>query len=154
MWSVETSPGCVSRDHICLGCCYFPVLHCLTASWFPSCSPWWRWAGLALFVISSPHSSFRTLFISPCYSLELYIQLGISFPFSFASCFSFSAAVCKPSSHNHFAFLHFFFFGMVLVTASCTVLCISIHSSSGTLSIRSNQLNLCHLHCATIRDLI
>ena len=26
--------------------------------------------------------------ISPCYSLELYIQLGISFPFSFAFCFS------------------------------------------------------------------
>ena len=24
----------------------------------------------------------------------------------------------------------------------------------GTLSIRSNQLNLCHLHCTTIRDLI
>ena len=31
---------------------------------------------------------------------------------------------------------------MVLVTSSCTVLWTSIHSSSGTLSIRSNPLNL------------
>ena len=37
-------------------------------------------------------------------------------------------------SDNHFAMLHFFFFGMVLVTAYCTVLQISVHSSSGTLS--------------------
>ena len=34
-------------------------------------------------------------------------------------------------STKHFAFLHFFFFGMVFVTASCTVLWNSIHSSSG-----------------------
>ena len=39
-----------------------------------------------------------------------------------------------PSSDNHFSFLHFFFFGMVLVTASCTVLWISVHSYSHTLS--------------------
>ena len=36
---------------------------------------------------------FFTLFfkelISPCYSLELYFQLGISIPFSLAFCFSF-----------------------------------------------------------------
>ena len=31
-------------------------------------------------------------------------------------------AICEASSDNHFAFLHFSFFGMVLVTASCTVL--------------------------------
>ena len=34
---------------------------------------------------------------------------------------------------NHFSFLHLFFFGMVLITASCTALQTSIHSSSGTL---------------------
>ena len=64
---------------------------------------------------------------------------------------------CKASSDNHFAFLlgewscgplwttssgHFFFLGMVLITASCTMSGTSIHSSSGTLSIRSNPLNL------------
>ena len=30
-------------------------------------------------------------------------------------------ATCKASSDNHFAFLHFFFLGMVLITASCTM---------------------------------
>ena len=50
-------------------------------------------------------------------------------------------AVCKASSDNHVAFLHFCFLGMVLITASCTVLQTSIHSSSGMLSIRSNHLN-------------
>ena len=43
-------------------------------------------------------------------------------------------AICKASSDNHFAFLHFFFMGMVLITASCTMSQTSIHSSSGTLS--------------------
>ena len=43
---------------------------------------------------------------------------------------------------NHFVFLHFFFLAMVLITTSCTVLETSIHSSSGTLSIRSSSLNL------------
>ena len=37
------------------------------------------------------------------------------------------------SSDSHFAFLNFFFFGMVLVVASCTMLETSIHSSSSTL---------------------
>ena len=31
------------------------------------------------------------------------------------------SAICKASSDSHFAFLHFFFLGMVLITASCTV---------------------------------
>ena len=30
------------------------------------------------------------------------------------------SVICKASSDNYFAFLHFFFLGMVLVTASCT----------------------------------
>ena len=30
-------------------------------------------------------------------------------------------AICKASSYNHFAFLHFFILGMVLITASCTM---------------------------------
>ena len=36
------------------------------------------------------------------------------------------SAICKASSDNHFAFLHFFFLGMVLLPV--------VHSSSGTLS--------------------
>ena len=51
-------------------------------------------------------------------------------------------ATCKASSDNHFAFLHFLFLGMVLITASCTVSWTSVHHSSGTLSIRSNLLTL------------
>ena len=38
------------------------------------------------------------------------------------------------SSDSHFAFLHFFFLGMVLITASCTMSWTSVHSSSDTLS--------------------
>ena len=30
-------------------------------------------------------------------------------------------AICKTSSDNHFALLHFFFLGMVLIPASCTM---------------------------------
>ena len=44
------------------------------------------------------------------------------------------SAICKASSDNHFAFLHFFFLEMAFVTASCTMLGTSVHSSSGTLS--------------------
>ena len=51
-------------------------------------------------------------------------------------------AVCKASSDNHFAFLHFFFLRMVLITTSYKMSWTSIHSSSGTLSIRPNPLNL------------
>ena len=38
--------------------------------------------------------------------------------------------------------VHFFFLGMVLIPASSTMSQTSVHSSSGTLSIRSNPLNL------------
>ena len=44
------------------------------------------------------------------------------------------SGVCKASSDNHFAFLPFFFLGMVLITASGTMLQNSVHGSSGTLS--------------------
>ena len=46
--------------------------------------------------------------------------MGISFCFSFAFCVSSFSAICKASSDSHFAFLHFFFLGMVLITTSCT----------------------------------
>ena len=75
--------------------------------------------------------------ISPCYSLELYIQMGISFLFSFVLASPLFTAICKASSDNHFAFLHFFFWGMVLLPVSCTVSQTYVHNSSGTLSMRS-----------------
>ena len=70
--------------------------------------------------------------ISLCCSLELCIQMGISFLFSFASLLF--SAIYKASPDNHFAFLHFFFLGMVSIPVSCTMWWTSIHSSSGTLS--------------------
>ena len=78
------------------------------------------------------------ILMSPCYSLEFCIQMSIYFLFSFAFHFS--------SIHRYLwieiAFLHFFSLRMVLIPASCTVSRTSIHTSSGTLSIRSNPLNL------------
>ena len=46
---------------------------------------------------------------------------------------SCTTAICKASSDNHFAFLHFFSMGMVLIPVSCTMSRTSIHSSSGYL---------------------
>ena len=43
------------------------------------------------------------------------------------------SAICKAFSDNHFAFLHFFFLGMVSITTSCVMFQTSIQSSSGTL---------------------
>ena len=60
-------------------------------------------------------------FLSPCYSLELCIQMGISFLFSYAYASLLFSAICWASSDNHFALLHFFFLGMALITASCTM---------------------------------
>ena len=44
------------------------------------------------------------------------------------------SAIYKASSDNHFAFLNFFFLGIILITASCTMSWTFVHSSSGTLS--------------------
>ena len=46
---------------------------------------------------------------SPCYSPELCIQLGISLPFSLSFTSLLFSSICKASSENHFALLHFFF---------------------------------------------
>src|SRR5574337_891832 len=57
-------------------------------------------------------------FISPCYSLKLAFRcLYLSFsPLLFASLLF--TAICKPSPDSHFAFLHFFSMGMVLIPRS------------------------------------
>ena len=53
--------------------------------------------------------------ISSCYSLELCIQMSVSFLFSFAFASLLFTAICKASSDSHFGFLHFFSMGMVLI---------------------------------------
>ena len=81
---------------------------------------------------------------------SVYLSLS-----SLTVAFLLFSAMCKPSSDNHFAFLHFFLLGMVLISASCTMSQTSVYSSSGTFSIRSNPLNLVyHFHCIIISDLI
>ena len=59
--------------------------------------------------------------IFPCYSPELCIEISIPFLFSIALSFSSFHSYCKDSSDSHFAFLHFFSMGMVLIPVSCTV---------------------------------
>ena len=44
--------------------------------------------------------------ISPCYSLELCIQMGITIFSPFAFSFSLFSAIFKASSDNHFTFLY------------------------------------------------
>ena len=59
--------------------------------------------------------------ISPCSSLELctpWVYLSFS-PLLFASLLF--TAMCNASSDSHFAFLHFFSMGMVLIPVSCTM---------------------------------
>ena len=63
--------------------------------------------------------------------------------FPFILCFSLLfTAICKASSDSHFVFSHFFSMGMLLIPVSYTMSWTSIHSPSGTLSIRSSPSNL------------
>ena len=98
---------------------------------------------ILLFSSISLHWSLRKAFLSLLAiiwnSAFKWVYLSFS-PFCFAS-FLFSA-IYKASSENHFAFLPFFFLAMILITASCIMSWTSVHHSSGTLSIRSNPLNL------------
>ena len=80
--------------------------------------------------------------ISPCYSLEPFIQMGISFLFSIAFHFASFHNYLYASSDSLFAFLHFFSMVMVLIPVSHTMSQTSVHSSLGTLSLRSSPLKL------------
>ena len=71
--------------------------------------------------------------ISPCYSLERCIQMGMSFLFSFAFHFSSFHSYLQALLRQPFCFFAFFL-GMVLLPVSCTMSWTSVHSSSGTLS--------------------
>ena len=98
---------------------------------------------ILLFSSISLHWSLRKAFLSLLAILwdSAFRCLYLFFsPLLFASLLF--TAICKASSDNHFAFLHFFSMGMVLIPVSCTMSRTSIHSSSGTLSIRSRPLSL------------
>src|SRR5574340_87692 len=77
----------------------------------------------------------ESFLISPCCSLELCILMLISFfsPLLFTPLLF--TALCKVSPDSHFAFLHFFSMGTVLIPVSCTMSRTSVRSSLGTLSI-------------------
>ena len=98
---------------------------------------------ILLFSSTSFHCSLSKAFLNLLAILWNYafrwIYLSFS-PLPFTSLIF--SAICKASLVNHFALLHFFFLGKILITASCTMLKTSIHSSSGTLTIISNPLNL------------
>ena len=83
----------------------------------------------------SLHWSLKKAFLSLLAILwnSAFRCLYLSFPpLLFASLLF--AAICKASPGSHFAFLHFFSMGMVLIPVSCTMSRTSFHSSSGTLS--------------------
>ena len=89
--------------------------------------------------ISLYWSLMKALLTSLWNSAFRWVYLSFS-PLPFTS--PLFSAICKAYADSHLAFLHFFFLGMVLITASCTMSWTSILSFSGTLSIRSNPLNL------------
>ena len=90
---------------------------------------------ILLFSSVSLHWSLRKAFLSLCAILWNY---AFKWLYLFFSPLVFTplllTAICKASSDNYFAFLHFFFLSMVLITAACIMSWTSIHSSSNTLS--------------------
>ena len=87
---------------------------------------------ILLFSSISLHWSLRKAFLSLLAilwnSAFRWVYLSFS-PLPFTSLLF--SAICKASSDNHFAFLHFFFLGMVLIPVSCTMLEISVQTFSG-----------------------
>ena len=77
---------------------------------------------ILLFPSISLHWSLRKAFLSFLSifwnSVFKWVYLSFS-PSPFTSLLF--TAICKASSDSHFAFLHFFFLGMVLITAPCTL---------------------------------
>ena len=100
----------------------FPILL------FSSISLHWSLRKAVLSLLASLwNSAFRCLYLS--FSPLLFTSLLFT-------------TICKASPDSHFAFLHFFSMGMVLIPVSYTMSQTSAHNSSVTLSIRSRPLNL------------
>ena len=98
---------------------------------------------ILLFSFISLHCLFKRAFLSLLAilwnSASSWAYLSLS-PLLFASLIS--SVMCTASSDDQFTFLKFWGEKIVLVTTSYTMLQISIHSSCGTLFIKSNPLNL------------
>ena len=90
---------------------------------------------IVLFSSISLHWSLRTAFLSLLAILwnSVFKWVYRPFPPLLYTSLLFTA-FCKASSDSHFAFLHFFSMGMVLIPVSCTMSRNSVRSSSGTLS--------------------
>ena len=73
---------------------------------------------ILLFSSISLHWSLRKAFSSPRYFLELCIQVGISFLFTFVFVSLLFTALHKASSGSHFAFLDFLFLRVILILVS------------------------------------
>ena len=92
-----------------------------------------------LFSSTFLHWSLRRAFWSLLLFFGTLHSDGYIFPFVLCLSLLFSSQlIVRPPRTTIFPFLHFFFLGMVLLTASCIMPRTSIHISSGTLSIRSN----------------
>ena len=89
---------------------FFPIFLCIDR--------WGRLSYLSLLFFGSLHSN--------GYIFPILLCLSASFLF---------IAICKASSDNHFAFLHFFSLQMIFIPASCTMSWTSVHSSLGTVSM-------------------
>ena len=94
---------------------------------------------LFLCIVHLRRPSYLPYLISGILHSVEYIFLSLS-PLAFTSLLF--STIYKASSDNHFAIWHVLFFGIVFITASCTMLHTSIHSSSGTLYIIYTPLNL------------
>ena len=102
---------CPFCAHLCMKCSLaisdFPeeissLSHCIV---FLYCiNHWGRLSSLSLLFSGTLHSD------------------GCTFPLPLCFCFPSFLSYFKASSDNHFALLHFFFLGMVLVTISSTML--------------------------------
>ena len=84
---------------------------------------------ILLFTSVFLHWSLRKAFLSLLAILWNSEFKWVYLSFSLDFCFLLFTAICKASSDSHFAFLKFFFLGMVLIPVSCTISWTSVHSS-------------------------
>ena len=109
--------------------CFFSLLFCT--------DPWGRLPYLSLLFLGTLHSDW--------YTFAFLLWLLLIF---------FSQLFVRPPPTTTLPFCISFFLGTLLIASSCTMLWTSVHSSSGTLSIRSNPLNHCQFHCLIMMYLI
>ena len=76
---------------------------------------------ILLFSSISLHCSLKRAFLSLFAILWNSALRWVYLSFSLLAFTSLFSAICEASSVNYFAFLYFFFFGMVLITTSCSV---------------------------------